>query len=92
MNISKFKLKKICTEYKVTDSYHFNDKHSACSYLDSIAEILIDFDLTDEIILSCYDLSEFHFTATFTRMNASGVDIECEIDFDTTTLLLKVIE
>ena len=41
MNWSKFKLKKICTVYKVTDSYHFNGKHKANSYLNSIVQMFL---------------------------------------------------
>lgn len=92
MNWSKLKLKKICTVYQVTDSYHFNDKHNADSYLNSIAQILIIYDLTDGIKLSGYIVKDECFIATFIRMNPSGVDLECVIEFDTTTLTIIVIE
>lgn len=92
MNWSKFKLKKICTVYKVTDSYHFNGNHNADSYLKTIVQMLTFYDLTNGVKLLRYTRHVKFFKATFFRVNPSGVDIECEIDFDTTTLSIKVIE
>lgn len=92
MTWSKFKLKKICTVYKVTDSYHFNDKHNADSYLNSIGQILSTFDLSDALRLSGYILHVKFFKATFLRLNPKGFDIKCKIDFSTTTLTITVIE
>lgn len=92
MNWSKFKLKKICTVYHVTDSYHFNGKHSAGSYLNTILQILDNYDLVVESTLFRYNLFEDHFIARFMRTNLAGVDIICAIDFELTTLEIKVIE
>lgn len=92
MNLSKFKLKKIHTVYQVTNSYFFNGKHCPGSYLKSIVEIITTYDLKHGTISSGYKLYEDHFTATFTRMNPLGVDIDCEIDFETTTLTITVKE
>ena len=92
MNWSKFKLKKICTVYQATDSYHFNDKHKTDSYISSIVEILTFSDLTYGVKLSGYNLYEDQFIATFIRRNPAGVDVECEIDFKTTTLTITVKE
>ncbi len=92
MNWSKFKLKKICTVYQVTNSYFFNDINNADSYLNSIVQILTIYDLTNGIKLSGYIQNKDNFIATFIRMNPSGVDIECVIDFQSTTLTIKVIE
>lgn len=92
MNWSKFKLKKICTVYQVTNSYFFNDKHNADSYLNSIAQILTIYDLTDGIKLSGYIVNDECFIATFLRMNPLGVDIECVINFQSTTLTITVKE
>ena len=90
MNWSKFKLKKICTVYQVTDSYFFNDKHKADSYLNSIVQILTIYDLTNGVNLSGYIRHVDFFKATFLRMNSLGVDVDCEIDFKTTTLTITV--
>ena len=90
MNWSKFKLKKICTVYKVTDSYHFNGNHNADSYLKTIVQILTIYDLTNGVKLSGYIRHVDFFKATFLRMNSLGVDVDCEIDFKTTTLTITV--
>lgn len=92
MNWSKFKLKKISTVYQVTDSYHFNDKHNADSYLNSIAQILINFDLSNGVSLSGYIQNKDNFIATFIRMYPDGYDIVCQIDFKSTTLTITVKE
>ena len=92
MNWSKFKLKKICTIYQVTNSYFFNDKHNADSYLISIAQIFTLYELSDGVELSEYELDDDFFKATFIRINPSGVDIECVIDFDTKTLMIVIKE
>ena len=92
MNWSKFKLKKICTIFQVSDSYHFNCKHSARSYLNTIQIILDNYDLLDGATLAGYCKYDDHFIATFTRTNPAGNDFLCQIDFDTTTLSIIVIE
>lgn len=92
MNWSKFKLKKIFTVYHVTDSYHFNGKHSAVSYLNTIQQLLDNYDLLKESTLLRYNLFEDHFIARFMRTNPTGFDIICAIDFESTTLEIKVIE
>lgn len=92
MNSLKFKLKKIFTVYKVTDSYHFNGNHNDDSYLKTIEQMLIFYDLTNGVKLLRYKRHDKFFKATFIRINLSGVDIECEIDFDTKTLMIVIIE
>lgn len=92
MNWSKLKFKKICTVYQVTNSYHFNDKHNADSYLNSIVQILIIYDLTNGVKLSGYIRHVDFFKATFIRMNPLGVDVDCVINFETTTLTITVKE
>lgn len=86
--MSKFKLKKIC----ITNSCYLNDKHNVCSYLNSIGQILTLYELSDGIKLSGYIVNDECFIATFLRMNPLGVDIECEINFETTTLTITVKE
>lgn len=90
MNLTKFKLKKISTVYQVTDSYHFNDKHNAYSYIKTIQSLLDKYHLLDESILSGYIHNKYHFIASFVRMNPSGDDIVCEINFEKTTLTITV--
>ena len=92
MNWSKFKLKKISTVYQAIDSYHFNGNHNADSYLNSIEQILTTFDLSDGVSLSGYIQNKDNLTATFIRTYPLGVDIECVINFQSTTLTIKVIE
>lgn len=88
----KFKLKKISTGYQVTNSYFFNNKHNAESYLNSIRQILDFYDLFDGVKLSGYLRHVDFFKATFKRINLFGFDIDCEIDFETTTLTITVKE
>lgn len=88
----KFKLKKISTVYQVNDSYHFNDKHNSDSYLNSIAQILIIFDLSNGVSLSGYIHSKDNFIATFIRTYPDGHDIVCQIDYKSTTLTITVKE
>ena len=92
MNWSKFKLKKICTVYQATDSYHFNGNHNADSYINSIVEILTFPDMTNGVKLLRYTRHVDFFKATFIRRNPAGVDVECEIDFKTTTLTIAIKE
>ena len=92
MNWSKFKLKKICTVYQVTDSYHFNGNHNADSYLKTIVQILTIYDMTNGIISSGYEMNDAFFKSTFIRMSPLGVDVECVIDFQSTTLTITVKE
>lgn len=92
MNLSKFKLKKIYTVYQVTDSYHFNSNHNADSYLKIIVQILTIYDLTNGVKLLKYTRHVDFFKATFLRTNPLGVDIDCEIDFKSTTLTITVKE
>ena len=92
MNLSEFKLKKICTVYQVTDSYHFNGNHNADSYLNSIGQIISTFDLSGGVSLSGYIQNEDYLIATFIRMYPFGVDIDCVINFQSTTLTITVKE
>lgn len=92
MNLTTFNIKKICTVYRVTNSYYFNSKHNADSYLNSIEQILIFYDLTDEFTLSGYIQRADSFIATFICTNPFGVDIECVINFRSTTLTITVKE
>lgn len=92
MNWSKLKLKKICTVYKLTDSYHFNGNHNAYSYIKTIQSLLDKYHLLDNSILSGYIHNKYHFIASFVRMNPLGDDIVCEINFETTTLTITVKE
>ena len=92
MTWSKFKLKKIYTVYQVTDSYHFNDKHSFDSYLKTIVQILTQYDLTTGVEFKFYKLYDDHFDATFERVNCLCVDIECVINFQSRTLTITVKE
>ena len=92
MNWSNFKLKKICTVYQVTDSYHFNDKNKTDSYLNSIEQILTTLDLSKGVILSGYIQNKDNLNATFIRTLPFGVDIDCVINFQSTTLTITVKE
>lgn len=92
MKLLKIKIEEDTTEYQVTDSYYFNDKHKAESYLIIIVTILKFFDLTDGVSLSGYIQNKDNFIATFLRKNPSGVDVECEINFEKTTLTITVKE
>ena len=92
MNCSKFKLKKICTVYQVTDSYHFNDKHSACSYLNTIQLLLDNYDLSDGRKCTGWEMTRDHFKTTVYRRDRFDCQIDCEINFEKTTLTIKVNE
>lgn len=92
MNWLKFKLKKICTVYQVTNSFFFNENHSSACYLNSIAQILIIYDLSEGIKLSGYTVNDECFSVTFLRTDTSGVDVECVINFQTTTLTITIKE
>lgn len=90
MNWSKFKLKKICTVYQVKDSYHFNDKHNADSYLNTIQTILDYYDFSQGRELSSFEITSQYFKTTVYRRNHSDNQIDCQIDFHTTTLTITV--
>lgn len=90
MSLLKFELKKIFSIYQITDSYHFNDKHNADSYLKTIVQILSEHDFLQGTKLSEYNLYDDTFHATFDRINPLGVDIECRIDFNITTLTIAI--
>ena len=94
MNWSKFKVKKISSIYQVTNSYFFDATHNAGTYLKVIEHILNICDLLEGFSLSGYryKLNKDNFTATLIRKYPLGDDIECVIDFKTTTLTIKVIE
>ena len=90
MNWSKFKLKKISTVYQVIDSYHFNDKHNAYSYFNTIQTILDNYDMLDGRELSGCEMTSEYFKTTVYRRNHSDNQIDCQIDFHTTTLTITV--
>lgn len=92
MNWSIFKLKKIYTVYQVTDSYHFNDKHSADSYINTIKHILDNYCLLEGRKLSGWEMTRDHFKITVYRRDSYDCQIECEIKFEETTLTLTLIE
>lgn len=90
MTCLKIKLEKDIIEYQVTDSYRFNDKHNADSYLNSIGTILKFFELIDGVSFSGYIQNEDNFIATFIRTYPYGHDIVCQIDYKSTTLTITV--
>lgn len=92
MNWLKFKLKKICTIYQVTNSFFFNENHSSACYLNSITQILKIHNLTEGIKFTGYTENDECFSATFLRTDPSGDDIECVINFQTTTLTITIKE
>ena len=92
MNLSKFKLKKICTVYQLTDSYYFNDKHSSGSFLNTIEPLLDKYDLLEGRKFSNFEMTSEYFKTTVYRRNNSDSQIECQIDFSTTTLTITVKE
>lgn len=92
MNLSKFKLKKIHTVYQTTNSYFFNGKHNADSYLNLIEKILNHYDLLDGRKLSGWEMTSEYFRTTVYRRNHSDNQIDCEIDFETTTLTITIKE
>lgn len=92
MNLSNFKLKKILTIYQVTNSYFFNNKHNADSYLKRIEQILNHYDLLDGRELLGHVMTSEYFKTVVYRRNLSDNQIDCEIDFDTTTLTIVVKE
>lgn len=92
MNWSKFKLKKICTVYQVTDSYHFNDKHSAGSFLNTIEPLLDKYDLLEGRKCSGWEMTSDYFKTTVYKRDRFDCQIDCEIDFKKTTLTITVKE
>lgn len=92
MNWSKFKLKKVYTEYEITNSCYFNDKHNAGTYLNVIEQILKHYDLLDSRKLSGYEMTRDYFTTVVFKRNRFDNQIECEIDFKTTTLTISIKE
>lgn len=92
MNWSKFKLKKVYTEYEITNSCYFNDKHEASTYLNVIEQILNHYDFLDGRKLSGYEMTRDYFTTVVFMTNRHVDQIECEIDFKTTTLTIAIKE
>lgn len=92
MNCSKLKLKKICTVYQVTDSYHFNDKHSVVSFLNTIEPLLDKYDLLEGRKCSSFEMTSDYFKTTVYKRDRFDCQIDCEIDFKKTTLTITVKE
>lgn len=92
MNLTKFKLKRVYTEYEMTNSCLFNNKHEAGTYLNVIEQILTHYDLLDGRKLSGYEMTRDYFTTVVFKRNRFDYQIECEIDFKTTTLTIAIIE
>lgn len=92
MNWSKFKLKKVYTEYEITNSCYFNDKHEVGTYLNVIEQILNHYDFLQGRQLSGYEMTSDHFITVVFMRNRLDDQIECEIDFKTTTLTIAIKE
>ena len=92
MNWSKFKFKKICTVYQVTDSYHFNNKHSAGSFLNTIESLLDKYCLLEGRKCSGWKMTSEYFRTTVYKRDRFDCQIDCEINFETTTLTITVKE
>lgn len=92
MNWSKFKLKKICTVYQVTDSYYFNNKHSAGRFLNLIELIIDKYDLLEGRKCSGWEMTSDYFKTTVYKRDRFDCQIDCEIDFEKTTLTITVKE
>ena len=90
MNLSKFKLKQVYLEFQVTNSCYFNDTHNACTYLNVIEQILNYMELLDGRKCSSFEITSEYFRTVVYRRNRSDFQIDCEIDFETTTLTIKV--
>lgn len=90
MNWSKFKLKKICTVYQVTDSYHFNNKHSAGSFLNTIQSLLDNYYLSEGRKCSSWEMTSDYFRTTVYKRDRFDCQIDCEINFEKTTLTITV--
>lgn len=90
MTWSKFKLKKIITVYQVTDSYHFNGNHNADSYLNTIQSLLDNYCLSEGRRCSGYELTRDYFKTTVCRRDRFDCQIDCEINFEKTTLTITV--
>lgn len=90
MNMSKFKLKKIYTVYQITSSCYLDDKQNAGNYLNIIEQILNHYDLLDGRELPGWEMTPEYFKTTVYRRNHSDNQIDCEIDFETTTLTIIV--
>lgn len=90
MNMSNFKLKQVFSEFQVTNSCYFNDKHNAGTYLNVIEQILNYYDLLEGRKLSGYEMTSEYFRTVVYRKNRLDFQIDCEIDFETTTLTIKV--
>lgn len=92
MNVLKFKSKKIHTVYQVTHSCYFNDKHNAGTYLNVIEQILNNYDLLDGRKLSGWVMTGDNFKTVVYRRNNLECQIDCEIDFKSTTLTITIKE
>ena len=92
MNWSKFKLKKVYTEYEITNSCYFNNKHDAGTYLNVIEQILNHYDLLDGRKLSGSEMTRDYFATVVFRTNRLDHQIDCVIDFQTTTLTIAIKE
>lgn len=88
MNWSKFELKTIYSIFQVTNSYFFNDKHNAGTYLNVIEQILKDYDLLEGRKCSGWEMTSDFFKTVVYRRNNLDFQIDCEIDFETTTLTI----
>lgn len=92
MNLSKFKLKQVYLEFQVTNSCYFNDKHNAGTYLNVIEQILNFMDLLEGRKLSGWEMTSEYFKTTVYRRNHSDNQIDCAIDFESTTLTIIIKE
>ena len=90
MNLTKLKVKKISTAYQVKDSYHFNDKHNAGSYLNTIESLLDKYCLLEGRKCSGCKMTSDYFRTTVYKRDRFDSQIDCEINFETTTLTITV--
>lgn len=94
MNWSKIKLKNTSIISQVTNSYLFDATHNAGTYLFVIEQILNNCGLLDGRKPSGWEMTSEYFKTTVYRRNHSDTQIDCQIEFKTTTLTItvKVIE
>lgn len=90
MNVLKFKSKKIHTVYQVTHSCYFNDKHNAGTYLNTIQSLLDNYCLSEGRKCSGWEMTGDYFKTVVYRRNNLDCQIDCKIDFKSTTLTITI--